>query len=61
MCDEFFVYYDVVVSVLREGVRIVSLFARDDEYVYDSKFCVGVLCKFEWFDEKSLFNDVLLV
>lgn len=57
--DEFLAHYDVAVSALREGVRIVPLLARDDEYVHDSKSCAGVLCKFEWLDEKSSSNDAL--
>ena len=55
--DEFLAHYDVAVSALREGVRIAPLLARDDEYVHDSKSCAGVLCKFEWLDEKTSSND----
>ena len=51
--DEFLAHYDVALSALREGVRIVPMLSRTNEYIHDSKSCAGVLCKFEWLDEKQ--------
>ena len=45
---EFLAHYDCAVSEIREGVRILPMLSRTNSFLYDSKSCAGVLCKFEW-------------
>lgn len=48
--DELLAHYDFPISKLREGVRIVPMLNRDDEFIHDKISCAGVLMSFKWLD-----------
>jgi phosphatidylinositol phospholipase C delta len=48
--DEFLAHYDVAVSSIRQGVRVLPMLSRDNAYIADQHSCAGVLCRFTWLD-----------
>lgn len=48
--DEFLAHYDVAVSSIRQGVRLLPMLSRDNAYIADQHSCAGVLCRFTWLD-----------
>ena len=51
--DEFLAHYDVAVSSIRQGVRVLPMLSRDNAYIADQHSCAGVLCRFTWLDASA--------